>query len=47
MQGVMLIGNIAANIIAFMAFVAFLDAIVGWLGVMVGAEELSFQVKPS
>ena len=47
MQGVALIGNIVANIVAFMAFIAFLDAIVAWLGNLVGLDYLSFQVKVS
>jgi len=42
-QGVALIGNIVANIIAFMAFIAFLDAMVNWLGILVGMEYLTFQ----
>jgi pyrimidine nucleoside transport protein len=45
MQGVMLIGNIVANIVAFMAFIAFLDAVVSWLGLLVGLDYLSFQVR--
>jgi len=46
MQGVLLIGNIVANIVAFMAFIAFLDAVVNWFGLMIGQEQLSFQVNP-
>ncbi|CAG7834095.1 unnamed protein product [Allacma fusca] len=42
-QGLMLIGNIIANIIAFMSFVAFLNSLVHWFGVMVGLDELSFE----
>lgn len=41
---VMLVLNIAASLIAFKAFVAFLDAIVGWLGIFAGVEDLSFQL---
>jgi hypothetical protein len=32
------------EIISIQAFVAFLDAIVGWLGVFAGEDDLSFQV---
>ena len=44
-QGVMLIGNIAANVIAVMAFVAFLNAVFNWFGLLVGFDELSFEVR--
>jgi pyrimidine nucleoside transport protein len=42
-QGVILIANIAANVIAFMAFIAFLNAVIGWFGVLVGIDYLSFE----
>lgn len=33
-----------ANLIAFMAFLAFLDAVLAWIGDMVDIPELSFKV---
>lgn len=41
---VKLVGNIGANLIAFLALLAFVNAALSWLGAMVGAQELSFQV---
>uniref|UniRef100_A0A7N5JH85 Solute carrier family 28 member 1 n=1 Tax=Ailuropoda melanoleuca TaxID=9646 RepID=A0A7N5JH85_AILME len=41
---VQLVGNIGANLIAFLALLAFVNAALSWLGAMVGAQELSFQV---
>lgn len=41
----MLIGNIAANVIAVMAFVAFLNSIFNWFGSLVGFDELTFEVS--
>ncbi|XP_043841450.1 sodium/nucleoside cotransporter 1 [Dromiciops gliroides] len=38
------IANIAANLIAFLAVLAFINAALSWLGVMVDIQELSFQV---
>ncbi|XP_077934966.1 sodium/nucleoside cotransporter 1 isoform X2 [Halichoerus grypus] len=40
---VKLVGNIGANLIAFLALLAFVNAALSWLGAMVGAQELSFQ----
>jgi nucleoside permease NupC len=34
-----------ANIIAFVAFVAFLNAVVAWAGELVGFQGISFEVK--
>ncbi|ODM92791.1 Solute carrier family 28 member 3 [Orchesella cincta] len=42
-QGFILIGNIVANLIAVISFVAFLNSIIGWFGMMVGQEQLSFE----
>ncbi|XP_027725819.1 sodium/nucleoside cotransporter 2 [Vombatus ursinus] len=39
-----LIANIAANLIAFLAVLAFINAVLSWLGEMVNIEGLSFQV---
>ncbi len=39
-----LVANIMANLIAFMAFLAFLDAVLAWIGDMVDIPELSFKV---
>ncbi|XP_031548619.1 solute carrier family 28 member 3-like isoform X1 [Actinia tenebrosa] len=38
-----LVANIAANLIAFLAFLAFFNAILSWLGSMVGHPEISFE----
>lgn len=38
------VANIAANLIAFLAVLAFINAALAWLGDMVDVEELSFQV---
>ncbi|CAL8129406.1 unnamed protein product [Orchesella dallaii] len=42
-QGFVLIGNILASLIAVIAFVAFLNSIIAWFGILVGLEELSFE----
>ena len=42
--GVFLVANIIASLIAFLAFLAFFNSVVQWLGAMVGLEELSFEV---
>ncbi|XP_023339611.1 sodium/nucleoside cotransporter 1 [Eurytemora carolleeae] len=39
-----LVLNIAASLIAFKSFVAFLDALIGWFGDFAGAQDLSFQI---
>lgn len=36
--------GIIANIVAFVSVVAFLNGIVSWLGVLVGFEDISFEV---
>ncbi|XP_032227058.2 solute carrier family 28 member 3 isoform X1 [Nematostella vectensis] len=38
-----LVANVAANLIAFLAFLAFFNAMLSWLGSMVGHPELSFE----
>jgi pyrimidine nucleoside transport protein len=43
--GLHLIGAIIANIIAFVSFVAFINAIICWLGSLVGIKNLSFEVS--
>lgn len=43
--GFQLIGAIISNIIAFVSLVAFLNAIISWLGHLVGFENLSFEVR--
>lgn len=40
-----LVANIAANLIAFLAFLAFFNGVLSWLGSMVGKPELSFEVS--
>jgi len=42
--GLKIIGAIVANIVAFVSFVAFINAIISWLGHLVGIEDLSFEV---
>ena len=39
-----LVANIAANLIAFLAFLAFFNGVLSWLGSMVGKPEVSFEV---
>ena len=39
-----LVANIAANLIAFLAFLAFIDAILSYIGSMVDHPEVSFKV---
>ncbi|VVC27565.1 Concentrative nucleoside transporter C-terminal domain [Cinara cedri] len=41
--GFRLIGAIISNIVAFVSFVAFLNAIIWWLGHLVGFEDFSFE----
>ncbi|XP_067027107.1 solute carrier family 28 member 3-like isoform X1 [Acropora muricata] len=38
-----LVANIAANLIAFLAFLAFFNAVLSWIGSMVGHPEFSFE----
>lgn len=40
---VMLVLNIAASLIAFLSFVAFLNGIITWLGVIAGVDYISFE----
>lgn len=39
-----LVANIAANLIAFLSILKFLNAVLGWLGGMVNYPKLSFEV---
>ena len=39
-----LVANIAANLIAFLAFLAFIDAVLSYIGSMVDHPEVSFKV---
>ncbi|KAF0760377.1 sodium/nucleoside cotransporter 2-like, partial [Aphis craccivora] len=41
--GLKIIGAIVANIVAFVSFVAFINALISWLGHLVGFEDLSFE----
>lgn len=43
--GLQLVGAIIANIVAFVSFVAFVNAIISWLGHLVGFDQLSFEVR--
>ena len=40
-----IVANIAVNLIAFMALLAFTDDVISWLGHFVGHPEISFQVE--
>ena len=40
-----LVANIAVNLIAFLALLAFLNAVVAYAGELVGHEGISFQVR--
>lgn len=42
-QAVFLVGNIAGSLIAFLAFVAFLNGVLSWAGGLVGAPFLTFE----
>ena len=39
-----LVANIAANLIAFLAFLSFFNGVLSWIGSMVGHPEFSFEV---
>ncbi|XP_070538754.1 solute carrier family 28 member 3-like [Ptychodera flava] len=41
---VVMVGYIAANLIAFVSLIALLNAVLGWIGGMVGVPELSFEL---
>ena len=41
-----MVANIGANLIAFFAFLAFINAILSYLGSLVLYPELSFEVSP-
>jgi len=41
--GLKIIGAIVANIVAFVSFIAFLNAMISWLGHLVGFEGISFE----
>ena len=43
-MSIVLVANIAVNLIAFVAILAFVDGILMWLGGMVGKPDLSFEV---
>jgi len=42
-QGVIMVGCVIANIIAFVSFVNFLNAVIGWFGARIGLGYLSFE----
>lgn len=42
-QAIALVLGIIANLIAFVAFVAFLNGIVSWLGILIGYDFLTFE----
>jgi nucleoside permease NupC len=39
-----LVSNIVANLIVFLALLAFLDAIIAWLALMIGKDGWTFEV---
>ncbi|XP_070581269.1 solute carrier family 28 member 3-like [Ptychodera flava] len=43
-QAVTIVGYIAANLIAFVSLIALLNAFLGWVGMMVGITNLSFEL---
>jgi len=45
MMGTQLVLGIIANLIAFVSFVAFINGILSWLGMLVGAEDLTLEVS--
>ena len=44
-MSIVLVANIAVNLIAFVAVLAFIDAILMWLGAMIGYPSFSFSVS--
>lgn len=44
-NGIMLVANIIANLIVFLAFLEFFNTTVIWLGEMVGIQGLTFEVR--
>jgi pyrimidine nucleoside transport protein len=47
MTAIQLVLGIIANIIAFISFIAFLNGVLSWLGMLVGAEGLTSEVRNS
>lgn len=43
-QSIGLVANIAANLIAFLALLAFVNAVLQWIGSLVDYPQLSFEV---
>lgn len=46
-MSVRVVTNVAANLIAFLAVLAFINAALSWLGELVDIQGLTFQVKDS
>ena len=44
-NAVFLVMNIIANLIAFLAFVEFLNSVISWFGGLLGADYITFQVN--
>lgn len=44
-NAVFLVLNIIANLIAFLAFIAFLNGIISWFGGLLGAPYVTFEVN--
>lgn len=45
LAGIPLVLGIVANIVAFVSLISFLNAILSWLGGLVGYSQLTFEVK--
>ena len=43
-NAVFLVANIIANLIAFLAFIAFLNGVISWYGNLLGAPYITFEV---
>lgn len=44
-SGIPIVLGIIANIVAFVSFIALVNGLLGWLGILVGFEDLSFEVS--
>lgn len=43
--GIQMVLGIAANLIAFVSFIAFINGVLSWLGMLVGIEALTLEVS--
>jgi nucleoside permease NupC len=44
-NAVFMVINICANLIAFLAFIAFLNGVISWMGGLLGAPYITFEVS--